>query len=67
MLVGAFMLGIVALAIVAGLGIALWVAVRLRIWWIKRHLRDEGSEAATGNSTTEVIEAEYTVISRRRD
>ncbi len=66
-LVGAFMLGIVALAIVAGLGTALWVAARLRIGWIKRQLPARGQDTPSEKKKAEIIEAEYTVVSRRRE
>ena len=66
-LLGAFMLGIVALAIVAGLGAALWVAARLRIGWIKRQLPARGQESPSEKRNTEIIEAEYTVVSRHRE
>ena len=71
-MVGAFMLGLVALAVVAGLGLVAGVIVWLRIAWIRRKLRREGfiPEGKTSTEATdsnEVLEAEYTVIRTRRE
>ena len=66
-LVGAFFFGLVVLVLFVGVGLLLWLGFRLRMWWIRRQLR--GDEAATGHSSGqgETIDAEYTVVSRRRD
>ena len=80
MLVGAFMIGMVALLVVAGVGLIAGVAIWLRVIWIKRQLRKSGvtlggvaagdadtSRAGTAHMSGQVIEAEYTVISDKED
>lgn len=72
-LTGAFMVGIAALAIVAGLGLIAGLALWARIAWIRHKLRQQGMDptadrtARRSPSEGEVIEAEYTVISKRED
>ena len=71
MLVGAFMIGMVALLIVAGLGLIAGIAIWIRVAWIKRQLRKSGVDLG-GNMNSQpvsghVIEAEYTVISDQQD
>jgi len=61
---GAFMLGLVALAVVAGLAVLLGSAAWLNGWRLRRKLRRSGQQSAAQGQT---IEAEYTVVSRRRD
>lgn len=61
-LVGAFMIGMVALLVVAGVGLVAGIAIWLRIAWIKRRFKKSGA-AQDGD----VIEAEYTVISKREE
>ncbi len=61
MLALGFMLGIVALAVVAGLGLALWIAA----WFRGRKPVTRGPDRKPDNHrNTETIDAEYTVISR---
>lgn len=75
-LVGAFMIGMAALLVVVGLGLIAAVAIWLRLAWIKRRLRKSGIDLGvkTNASNTDsakvsgqVIEAEYTVISKREE
>ncbi len=75
-LVGAFMIGMAALLVVIGLGFIAAVAIWLRLAWIKRRLRKSGIDLGikTNASNTDsskvsgqVIEAEYTVISKREE
>jgi len=75
-LVGAFMIGMAALLVVIGLGFIAAVAIWLRLAWIKRRLRKSGIDLGvkTNASSTDsskvsgqVIEAEYTVISKREE
>ena len=75
-LVGAFMIGMAALLVVIGLGLIAAVAIWLRLAWIKHRLRKSGIDlgvkttASNTNSTEvsgQVIEAEYTVISKREE
>lgn len=61
-LIGAFMLGMVALLVVAAVGLIAAVAIWLRVIWIKRQMRKNGV-ARDGD----VIEAEYTVISKHEE
>lgn len=61
-LAGAFILGLAALAVVAGLAVVVGIAAWFQAWRVKRRIRQAmGQERAE----SEVIEAEYTVISRR--
>jgi len=72
-LTGAFMIGMAALVVVAGLALVAGLVLWARIAWIRRGLRKQGMDPLTGQrsdeatSTGEVIEAEYTVISKRKD
>lgn len=61
-LVGAFMLGMVALLVVAAVGLIAAVGIWLRVIWIKRQMRKNGV-ARQGD----VIEAEYTVVSKHEE
>ena len=76
MLVGAFMIGMVALLFIAGAGLIAGLAIWLRVIWIKRQLRKNGVDLGAGKKPTtagaaketgHVIEAEYTVISEREE
>jgi hypothetical protein len=76
-LIGAFMVGMVALLVVAGAGLVLGIAIWLRVAWIKRQIRKSGvtpgagiNPDATVNTSQEsgrVIDAEYTVVRESRD
>ncbi len=70
-LVGAFMIGMVALLVVAGIGLIAGIAIWLRVAWIKRRLRksgvDLGVNADISRQSGQVIDAEYTVISEAQD
>jgi hypothetical protein len=79
-IIGAFMIGMVALLVVGGLALIAGIAIWLRVMWIKRQLRKSGmgqgagpntdSDTAGSQSTnvnSQVIEAEYTVVSRKDD
>lgn len=76
-LIGAFMFSVVALVIVAGVGLVLGIAIWLRVAWIKRQMRKSGIDPSagvqpeTGAKTSQnpgrVIDAEYTVVSDSRD
>jgi len=70
-LVGAFMIGMVALLVVAGVGLIAGIAIWLRVAWIKRKLRQSGVDlnvnADIPRESGHVIDAEYTVISDTRD
>jgi len=75
-LIGAFMVGVVALLVVAGVGLIAGIAIWLRVVWIKRQLRKSGVDLGAGINPTaatptkdsgQIIEAEYTVISEREE
>ena len=75
-LVGAFMIGMVALAIVASVALIAGLAIWLRVVWIKRQLRKSGvdfgshvrnSGAQQSHVSGQVIDAEYTVVSESED
>ncbi|MEJ2534014.1 MAG: hypothetical protein P8008_00675 [Gammaproteobacteria bacterium] len=67
-LAGAFMLGLAALAVIFGLALVVALAAWVRGWWLARTGRASGTgaedEGPTGSGS---IEAEYTVISTRRE
>lgn len=65
-LAGAFMLGLVALAVVAGLAVVVGIAAWVQAWRVKRRLRAAMDQAHAGRESG-VIEAEYTVISRSEE
>ena len=65
------MIGMVALLVVAGVGLIAGIAIWLRVAWIKRKLRQSGvdlnANADVSKASGHVIDAEYTVISDTRD
>ena len=75
-LAGAFMIGMAALLVVAGVGLIAGFAIWLRVAWIKRQLRKNGIDLGAGidpssvrptQESGQVLEAEYTVISEREE
>jgi uncharacterized iron-regulated membrane protein len=69
-LAGAFFFGLVVLALAVGLGLLAWLALALRVWWLRRRGRDKaggGGRPGADVRRGEVIEAEYEVVSRRDD
>lgn len=70
-LVGAFFFGLVILVVIFGVGLLLYAALRIRMWWLRRHMpaAEPASERPSGQppESGEVIDAEYTVISTKRD
>ena len=62
-LIGAFMLGMVALLVVAGVGVIAGVAIWLRVAWIQHQIRKN----AVGTTNNDVIDAEYTVVSKHEE
>ena len=70
-LVGAFMLGLVALLVIGGVALIIGLAIWLRVAWIKRQLRKSGVnlDAKVGGSreSGNVIDAEYTVVAESDD
>jgi type IV secretory pathway TrbD component len=66
-LAAAFFFGLIVLALAVGFGLLFWLVFRIRMWWIRRHLPPIEAKPETRQNQDEVIEAEYTVISRRSD
>lgn len=66
-LIGSVMIGMVALLVVAGVGLVAGLALWMRIAWVKRQLRKSGVDLNAGNppraEAGNVIDAEYTVVS----
>jgi uncharacterized iron-regulated membrane protein len=68
-LVGAFFIGAVILAVVLGVAVVAGVALALRVWWIKRKLdraRPPADAPAAGAQGT-LIDAEYRVLEERNE
>ena len=70
-MVGSFMVGLVALAVVVGLALVIGLAAWLRIWWIRRRPNggpgQPGSRGPGQSTDSQVLETEYTVVSRKQD
>jgi len=68
-LVGAFFFGLFVLALVLGVGIIAWLAFWIRMVWLRRKLSksDGAANPEGGQRQGEVIDAEYTVVSRREE
>ena len=75
-LAGAFMIGMAALLVVAGVGLIAGLVIWLRVAWIKRQLRKNGidlsartdwSSVRPTQESDQILEAEYTVISEREE
>ena len=67
-LAGALMLGMVALLVVASLGLIAGLALWARVAWVKHRLKKSGVNLSAGGPTPgresgDVIDAEYTVVS----
>lgn len=75
-LVAAFFFGLVVLALAVGLGLLAWLALGLRVWWLRRQLGggraapgkpDPGPGAREEPRKGQVIDADYEVVSRKKD
>ncbi len=64
----AFVFGAFLLAAFLGLGLIAALFVYLRLWWLRRQMRDGGSDAGpqAGPGESEIIETEYRVVNRSR-
>lgn len=67
LLAGAFMLGLVAFAIVAGLAFLAAITLWIRSWWATRSRPAAGAAERPAARHDAAIEAEYTVVSRDED
>jgi O-antigen/teichoic acid export membrane protein len=66
-LVGAFFFGLIILAVVVGLALLLWLGFRLRLWWVMRNMPRAESAPPGAAGPDDVIDAEYTVVSKRQE
>jgi hypothetical protein len=66
-LVAAFFFGLIVLALAVGIGVLFWLGIRLRLWWLRRHIPPADISPASTPKKGEVIDAEYTIISRKKD
>lgn len=65
--VGAFFFGLIILAVLVGLGLLLWLGIRLRMWWIMRRTPQSRVSRSAPPTENEAIDAEYTVVSKEQD
>jgi len=66
-LIAAFFFGLIVLALAVGAGLLFWLGIRLRIWWMRRHIPPIDTTPTGTSKNGQVIDAEYTVVSRRKD
>jgi len=66
-LVAAFFFGLIVLALAVGTGLMFWMGIRLRLWWMRRHIPRVDTSPENTPKKGEVIDAEYTIISRKKD
>lgn len=73
-LVGAFFFGLVVLALAVGLGLLAWLALALRMWWLRRRLGagpgagpPGAQDRQAGRREGQVIDADYEVVSRKEE
>ncbi len=75
MMIGAFMLGFVAIVVALGVGLLVWIGIYIRIWWAKRQLTRQGIDPASARPFVDrsrhrqgdSLEAKYKVISKKQD
>lgn len=78
-LVGAFFFGIFVFAIAIAVGLIAWIAISVRVWWLRRKMEAAGqvpgsrpgfqadSQQGKPDNQRDVIDAEYEVVSREDD
>lgn len=75
-LVGAFFFGLIVLGVAVALGILAWIVLSVRMWWVGRQWEKRGADAGTRRAkrqgaenarARDAIDADYEVISRRKD
>ena len=66
-LIAAFFFGLIVLALAIGIGLLFWLGIRLRLWWLRRHIPPIDTTPKGKSKKGQVIDAEYTVVSRRKD
>lgn len=74
-LAGAFFFGVFILIFAVGFGLVAWLVLWLRMWWIRRKFGVTGSgfpggqdypgKAPPGDKKGDVIDAEYTVVTKQ--
>lgn len=62
-LVGAFFFGFFILIFALGFGLVGWLALSLRLWWLRR--KNPAAPAPGKDRADDVIDAEYRVVSRK--
>lgn len=62
-LAGAFFFGIFVFLLAIGLGLVAWLFLWVRMWWLRRKQPSEPQKEP--EQAGKVIDAEYTVVSRR--
>ncbi len=66
-LVAALFFGLIVLGLAVGIGLLCWLGIRLRLWWMRRHIPSHDTGPASTLQKGAVIDAEYTVVSRHKD
>ena len=66
-LAAALFFGLIVLALAVGIGLLFWLGIRLRLWWMRRHIPPNDNGPASTPQKGAVIDAEYTVVSRHKD
>ena len=65
---GAFMIGLAAFLVIAGVGLVLGIVAWFRLAWLRRKMRQQGNaERTPAGDPSDAIEAEFTVVSRDRE
>ncbi len=66
-LAAALFFGLIVLALAFGIGLVFWLSFRLRLWWMRHHSPENDAPLSDSELKRKVIDAEYTVVSRRKD